>query len=190
VELIVALFSRLKDVHNFEVVLAHLNVDEHAMVLARIGILNIFNPLKPESGYCLDLGLWEERQVGKILTHFACVEPGANWFYQEYTFDRRQVGIPGWELPVTWLAEDGMPTKGLLSLVYYSGGGLRLQGCNPTIKLREAALSLTLIHPTYIQYEKRCNTSPLKFPHICKILEVNALLSGAGIMWDYYNTLP
>jgi Ca2+-binding EF-hand superfamily protein len=189
VELIISLFSRLKDVHNFELVLAQLTVEEHAMVLARVGILNIFNPLRPEGGYCLDLGLWEERQVAKILVHFACVEPGANWFYQEYTFDRKQVGIPGWELPVTWLGEEGMPTKGLLSLVYYSGGGLRLQGCNPTIMLREAALSLTLTHPSFVLYEKRCNTPAIKHPHICKILEINALLSPAGIMWNYYNTL-
>ena len=187
VELIVSLFSRLKDVHNFELILAQLTIEEHAMVLARVGILNIFNPLRPEGGYCLDLGLWEERQVAKILVHFACVEPGANWFYQEYTFDRKQDGIPGWELPVTWLAEDGMPVKGLLTLFYYSGGGLRLQGCNPTINLREAATSLTLVHPAYIQYEKRCNHSPIKYPHLCKILEVNAMLAPAGIMWNYYN---
>lgn len=189
VELIVSLFSRLKDVHNFEVVIAQLTTEEHAMVLARIGILNIFNPMKPEGGYSLDLSLWEERQVGKMLIHFACVEPGANWFYQEYTFDRKQLGIPGWELPVTWLAEDGMPSKGLLTLLYYSGGGLRLQGCNPTIKLREAALSLTLTHPSYITYEQSCNTSPIKYPHICKILEINAMLSSASILWNYYNTL-
>lgn len=189
VELIIAMFSRLKDVHNFELVLAQLNTEEVAMVYARIGILNTFNPLKPEGGYCLDLGVWEERQVAKILIHFACVEPGANWFYQEYTFDRRQEGIPGWELPVTWLSEEGLPAKGLLTLMYYSGGGLRLQGCNPTIKVREAALSLTLTHPSYIQYEKRCNVSPIKFPHVCKILEVNAMLVGAGIMWSYYNNV-
>lgn len=42
------------------------------------GILNIFNPCKPEGGWQLDLMRWEERQVAKMLIHLSVVEPGDN----------------------------------------------------------------------------------------------------------------
>lgn len=80
VELIVLLFHRLVDLHNFEFILMNLNSDEHAAVLARIGILNIFNPCKPEGGWQFDLLRWDERQVVKMMIHLSVVEPGENWY--------------------------------------------------------------------------------------------------------------
>jgi len=57
----------------------NLSADEHAAVIARIGVLNLFNPWKPEGAVQLDLSRWEERQMAKILTHLSIVEPGENW---------------------------------------------------------------------------------------------------------------
>lgn len=42
------------------------------------GILNIFNPCKPEGGWQLDLSRWDERQVAKMQIHLSVVEPGDN----------------------------------------------------------------------------------------------------------------
>jgi hypothetical protein len=43
--------------------------------LCYVGILNIFNPCKPEGGYQLDLLRWEERQV--TITGLTC----KMWYY-------------------------------------------------------------------------------------------------------------
>lgn len=66
VEVIVSLYPRVKDTHNFDLVLACVTFEEHGMLMARLGILNIIDPIRPEGGYCLDLSVWEERQVGGI----------------------------------------------------------------------------------------------------------------------------
>jgi hypothetical protein len=90
VELIVAIFHRIFDLCNFHLVLAELSAEEHAAIIARVGWLNIFNPLKPDGAYRLDLAVWEERQVVfvsiiglkfclsivKSLMHLSLTEPG------------------------------------------------------------------------------------------------------------------
>jgi hypothetical protein len=53
VELVVLLFSRVVDTHNFDLVLNVLAPYEAACVTCRLGILNIFNPTKPEGPVCL-----------------------------------------------------------------------------------------------------------------------------------------
>jgi hypothetical protein len=78
VELVIMLFDRILDLHNFEFVLMVLSAEEHASLLSRIGVLNLFNPCKSEGGYSFDLKRWEERQICKILIHLSVVEPGEN----------------------------------------------------------------------------------------------------------------
>ena len=46
VELVVRLFSRLLDLHNFEFVLERLTTIEHACLIVRCGWLNLYNPWK------------------------------------------------------------------------------------------------------------------------------------------------
>ncbi len=62
-ELFFSLFEKLKDLQNVDMVLAHLTPSEHACVVGRIGYLALFNPIRPEGTYELDLSKWEERQV-------------------------------------------------------------------------------------------------------------------------------
>ncbi len=64
VELVVMVFDRIIDLHNFELILMVMNAEEQAALYARIGVLNLFNPNKPEGARSLDLTRWEERQVG------------------------------------------------------------------------------------------------------------------------------
>jgi hypothetical protein len=66
----------------------NLNAEEHACVVARIGLLNLFNPWKAEGSYQLDLSRWEERQIAKMLAHLSVTEPGENWIRCEYTPER------------------------------------------------------------------------------------------------------
>ena len=62
-ELIIALFGRLVDLHNFELVLSVLTAEEHAMLFARLGFLILTNPIKPDGPIRLNLSVWEQRQV-------------------------------------------------------------------------------------------------------------------------------
>jgi hypothetical protein len=77
------IFDRILDLHNFEFINMVLSAEEQAAVYVRIGkynlsdygtisafklvkcigILNIFNPCKPEGCFVLDLSRWDERQV-------------------------------------------------------------------------------------------------------------------------------
>jgi len=76
VELIIAIFDRIIDIHNFYLILMVLNSDEGAAVRVRIGLLSIYNPYIPEGGIQLDCSLWEERQVVRMITHSSVIEPG------------------------------------------------------------------------------------------------------------------
>ena len=53
VELAVQLFSRVVDNHNIDLVLRELTSFECACLMCRLGVLNLFNPLKPEGPICL-----------------------------------------------------------------------------------------------------------------------------------------
>lgn len=145
VEVAVALFYRMKDIQNFDIVLYHLNASEAACVIGRLGLLTTFNPMKPENCYELDMALYEQRQIAKMLMHYAVVEPGINWFNQKYSVDRNNINIPGWELPVMWNAKENLPEKGILCCRYYAGDGFCMKQCRPVKKLRFLLLSLTLV---------------------------------------------
>lgn len=114
VELIVQLFNRVLDQHNFEVraffftffsvslhcghifkqiVLATLTPREIACLHCRIGYLKLFNPCKPDGWYQLDLSIWEERQVSSFGVVYKCVEYCCHLF--PVRTDHQDVGWPG-----------------------------------------------------------------------------------------------
>ena len=66
VELVVSLFPRLVDIHNFECIIYELTSQEIGCIFCRLGWLNIFNPCKPDGAYELDLSQREQRMVAKI----------------------------------------------------------------------------------------------------------------------------
>jgi hypothetical protein len=145
VELVINLFSKIKDIQNIDLVMSYLNATEAACVIGRLGFLTLFNPMKPENSYELDLGLWEQRQIAKMLMHYAVVEPGVNWFNQKYTVDRFSVNIPGWELPLSWNLKENLPERGILTCKYYAGDGFCMKQCRPVKSLRFNLLSLSLV---------------------------------------------
>ena len=98
VEIVVSFFPRLFDIHNFELIMRVLDANEKASIFCRIGRLNIMNPMKPEGGYELNMGLYEERQCAKILVTLSVIEPGDNFIGGRFRWDREQDFIPGWEV--------------------------------------------------------------------------------------------
>lgn len=67
VELVVLLFERVVDVNNFELVLRLLGPFEVGCLCCRLGWLSLYNPMKPEGSYNLDMRVHEERLVTKML---------------------------------------------------------------------------------------------------------------------------
>ena len=173
VDFIVAIFARVIDIHNFELVMKELSPFEAACVYCRIGMLNIYNPCKPEGGFELDLSRREERIVAKSLCLLATNEPGDNWLTQIFRWQRDMDPMPGWELTQPWLSDSGMPMRGLLCIEYYSGDCKNLRGCRPNINYRKHLLHLVLIDEWEL-VEEGLREKPLKASFLStKVLEAN-----------------
>jgi hypothetical protein len=106
VELVSILFCCIVDLHNFEIVLRVLSAFEVACLYCRIGWLHIFNPMKAEGGYELDLGRREERIVMKVISSLSIREIGINFSYLTFQWDRQMDPMPGYELTAPWLTEE------------------------------------------------------------------------------------
>lgn len=144
VQLIVDLFPRIVDIHNFEVIMKHLTAQECAQVYCRIGWLNIFNPCKPEGYWSLDFCRYEERLVAKMLIGLAVIEPGDNWQDQSFRWKDDMDPVPGWELSESYTKDATLTTKGRVKLKYYSGMGKNKDGCFPHVSFRRACMAMTL----------------------------------------------
>jgi hypothetical protein len=142
VEIVVSLFCRVVDLHNFELVMRELSAYETACVYCRLGWLNVFNPMKPEGSYEFNLANWEERQVAKAFITLAVTEPGDNIVGGKFQWDRESDYIPGWEVTQLWLVDSTMCKKGFLSFTYYSGEGKGLKGCRPDVTYRKSLLQM------------------------------------------------
>lgn len=143
------LFERVVDKHNIDLVIRVLDPFEVACIKCRIGILSIFNPMRPEGSINLNVMLHEDRLVTKMLVILATEEPGDNMKKSQFGW-QRDVGrdgdkaIPGWELTQNWMANDTMPRNGFFACDYYSGEGKCLNKCAPNILLRKAMMQLAL----------------------------------------------
>ena len=145
VDLICVLFSRVIDVHNFELVLSLLSAADHAAVICRLGWLNIFNPMKPDGSYELEISRHEERIITKIIVQLSIDEPGENLTYKQFQWNRESDPIPGWEVTEGWTRHEDLPWRGLFQFTYYSGDNVGKRGCAPIVQLRRALTHMVLI---------------------------------------------
>jgi len=117
VELLVELYPRILDIVNFEVVIHVLDAFEVGCLYCRLGILNIFNPMKLEGAWefevrrreVLDLTVWRYHQplvlikiipikesvAAKIICGLATIEPGINWSEKQFRWKRDMDATPG-----------------------------------------------------------------------------------------------
>ncbi|KAG9399729.1 NLR, CARD domain-containing protein 3 [Aphanomyces cochlioides] len=129
------LFDRILDLYNFTQIFAALDDEQCAQVIYRLGWLNLWSPLNPELYYELDLTIYEQREVTKVLVQLALDEPGENWQNATFGWDRDSP-MPGWVLNMSWLTPGNFPVKGYLRLEYYSGAD---KGCSPVWPTRRAS---------------------------------------------------
>ena len=185
-DLVCTLHSRVIDLYNFDIVISCLSLEEQARITFRLGWLNTWNPLKPDFYYELQHTRREERLVSKALLHLAVVEPGENWLEETFAWGRFDNAIPGWELPRTWFTEEGMPSKGVLKLTYYSGEGKGLEECDPRWKLRHAIMGICLARPPAFIREDPDRIYKSKLPPQKPLLEIaQKLLEREGIQLHY-----
>ena len=118
---------------------------ERRAAVARLGWLSLFDPMKPDGAYVMDLSSGEERAVAAMLVQLATREPGHNLVglcdtkgcrecsircRAEAQFSVRGLPIPGWTVPPSW--NRGLPKRGTLRLTYSSLG----DGCEANWGLR------------------------------------------------------
>lgn len=139
------LFSRLIDLQNFYRIYDAMSRAEQQVCARMLGLLNIMNPMAPERFYALNLAVYDDREMTKVLVELAIGEPGENWLNQSFTMVKGEPGIPGWKLPARWEKEDskegGVNRAGFLELEYYSGQD---RGCSPVLSLRKTLLKRVL----------------------------------------------
>ena len=79
VELIVSVYARIIDHQHLDIALNVLEPEEIACLYCRLGYFNMFNPLKPEGSYIINLGRnVEDRQFAKLFVLLSVIEPGIN----------------------------------------------------------------------------------------------------------------
>lgn len=140
---------QVTDINHTCLLVDALRPDEGREVLFRRGHLNCVNPVFADRYYRLDLSVWDEREMAKMLVRLAMMEPGENWLEETFQRNSQSPLIPGWELPLDWTTPDvsaekkdgGPPTQGFLTL-WYSSSPRR--GCAPNLLVRQDLEDRTL----------------------------------------------
>ena len=148
VEIVIACFARIGDMENFYDLIdpPELTVDYWEGVVERLGWLNVFNPLKPDHHYFLDLKWADHNKLASILIQLEVKEEGDNWVDYRHRLTEAVEGsvmggwIGGWVLPGFWV--DNVPDKGQLELTYTSAAA---KGCRPQWDLRKSLINECLL---------------------------------------------
>ena len=104
---------------NFDTVLTFLTPAEMAMLIFRLGPLNVFHTLKPEGFWMLDMSRRDERQLMKALALLSFAEPGKN-FQCGIWREPNKPAHKDWTIPLSWFSEDSLPKAGKISFKYLS----------------------------------------------------------------------
>lgn len=147
VDFIIRMMTLLVDLINIEIVLSLLTPKELALIIFRVGYLNIWNPMKPEGFISLNLARREEKQLFRIIYTLQWLElPSENWRDCNWTAVGADV-VKFFEIPSSWFLENTFPDSGQISGKYYSGDGLGIMDCKPNIMTRFCFMVLCLSTP-------------------------------------------
>lgn len=74
---------------------------------------------------------------------------------------------------MTWLSEDGLPKKGLLSFEFFAGDGLQLLGCKVDVRTRKLLAPLVLVEQR--NYLNSILNKDMLIDELCATRKVRAL---------------
>ena len=92
----------------------------------------------------------------RVLCALGYVETGQNWQQQSFLADSNLFAErPGkWDIPLSWFNEASFPTKGVVALRYYEGGGVSTEErpfkTNVSTRVVFTALSLPSLFPMVV----------------------------------------
>ena len=102
VKAVINCWDRITDLNNFIEALwpppqgkGPLTMDECAMLVKRLGWLNVLDTCYVDIYYDLNLAVRDHREVAKIMVRLAIVEPGENWEEETFQPEGRAEPIPG-----------------------------------------------------------------------------------------------
>jgi hypothetical protein len=152
VEVIISLYNQISDPVNLPCLLKHLTTHEKAVIILRLGWLNIWSPLRPNGVYRLRFQKREERQMIRLLIATSMLRTEEEWSQV------RVVDLHGHAteltpngdsaIPAEWHKEEGLPTEGFLYVEYTSG-----ESETAILKLNEPLMTFVL--PTFLQEDKQ-----------------------------------
>ena len=161
VGVIVCMFGRLVDLHNFDIILRHINGTAIQSVLNKIGVLNCLNPLKP----CLDLRLNLKYVDNRILVHCYLQLSSAEGGDQLKQHPRSEVDIIALYAAMGRLISD--PVDGALMFTYCEVGE---REAPLDWKLRKDAIQLFLLG------------NPPRHPQLLKPIQWYKEIKNAGLL--------
>jgi len=182
VELVIALFSKIVDIHNFDLIFKILEPFEQACLYCRLGWLNLFCPTRPERSYELNMEIWEERMVAKALLYLADIEEGENVGDADFRWSRDMDRMPGWLVTKPWMSENTMQRKGLLTLTYISSA--RDYRLVPDVSARKSLLHMVLANEELMVPEGGVQSPPKGRAIDFKANPKSAQLEGVARMHD------
>jgi hypothetical protein len=135
VEVVIALYNQISDIANLPCLLKHLTIHERACLVFRLGWLNLWSPLRPNGIFHLRFHQREERQMIRLLIVSSLLASETEWksakvFAAEGGAGESLGGTGGGVelapnengclIPTEWQKEEGLPSRGVLSVEYQS----------------------------------------------------------------------
>lgn len=159
-EMIVTLFPRVIDLYNFDMVLRELTPKEIAIIIYRIGWLNIWNPFKPDGFYVLNMNRYEERQLLKLLICLHVFE-GREALMITSMKGSKDSFVDTKPVPPEWYLESTFPKAGIISCRFVS--------TNPDLVQRR--MLMTLVLPEFREDFENFDSSNTTLTDIENLLE-------------------
>lgn len=168
VEVIVSVFNNITNLENFSFIKSMLDEFEYGLLMLRLGILNMWCPLRPDGYYCFQTSHRESRQIIRMLIALTMSGSEEQWYHESY---RRNDGPDDeganlnkvTKFPSTWQREEHFPASGCVCFQFRSLDTAKLEKNRFIISsINSCLLALVLAPSPAIDTSKRSNAPTLR----------------------------